>query len=363
MLRKSSGTRRSLRDRDRRQPPAGHAVAADHQRAGAFGPGVAEAAADQLRRRGRHAALGDEVQFVHEPVVAFGPVHLDRPVVQVVAQRGLAERPGHRGPRRARRPQAARDRLPVGPLHVRGEAEPDAEGERVGEKGGARGSIRGAGREGALSAIATTRRSGTRAGNRLRARTKSLLGASNAIATGSASVAAATSSGSRARAALLAIAAQGEQGQGPEAERDREKRQLRTLGLADDVPGLPGEEGRGDFPDAAAEREVGDPLGVAAGQLVGGERRQQSADEGQGAEPGEAGAAPPPGQHHGLGEQREEGEVVGRQREAGEEPPEQRRCGGRRRARRERSRAARARRAAPAARRRAPPASTRGASG
>src|SRR4051794_36551466 len=74
----------------RRQPRAPQREVADDQATGVVDPGFVEAGAEQAGRRGRRPAVGDEVDFVDQPVVAVGRRHLEGAGREVVAQRGLA---------------------------------------------------------------------------------------------------------------------------------------------------------------------------------------------------------------------------------------------------------------------------------
>ena len=91
VVRKLSGALRSRAQPQRRQARARQRVAAD-QRGGRClrsatwrKPGPSRPA-----RRRRRSPVGDEVDFVDQPVVAFGRPHLDRAGREVVAQRRLA---------------------------------------------------------------------------------------------------------------------------------------------------------------------------------------------------------------------------------------------------------------------------------
>ena len=55
----------------RGQPRPGQLEVPDAEAAGVLARGFAEAGAEQAPRRGRRLAVGDEVDFVHEPVEAF----------------------------------------------------------------------------------------------------------------------------------------------------------------------------------------------------------------------------------------------------------------------------------------------------
>jgi hypothetical protein len=70
------------------------------------------------------------------------------------------------------------------------------------------------------------------------------------------------------------------------------------------------------------EAEFADPFGVALGHLVVGERRQQGGRGAENPNPGQhRAAAPAPEQQH-LGDEREDGEVMGRQSQGRENAPE-----------------------------------------
>ena len=218
--------------------------------------------------------VGDEVDFLDQPVVAFVGPHLDRPGREVVAQRRLAEGPGNGRPRPVRVADVFGDGAPVRPLELfvgRGE---DAEAERVGEEQGAeRGAESARGGRGDRDPDRRQQRHQRRdqvAGEdeilarldqRQRDRDPDPGGDQEQRPGGG--------------APLPPLPAPQQERQRGEAEGERHEGEPGALGPADDVAGLTDDEGRGRFPEPMAEAEVADPVGVAERHLVERHRRHR----------------------------------------------------------------------------------------
>ena len=69
-----------LPQKQRREAGMVEPVAADEEAADVFVAGFVEAVAEQPARRGRSFSVGDEVDFAHQPAVAFDRFQLDRDV-------------------------------------------------------------------------------------------------------------------------------------------------------------------------------------------------------------------------------------------------------------------------------------------
>ena len=281
---------------------------------------------------------------------------------EVEAQRCLAERPGDHRPRPLRLAEAGGDGAPVGPLQLRHGARGDAEAERVDDQGGADHGPQPAG---AADGEADRDDDQQRRQGRHQVAGEDVVLAGRGQGERDRNPQRGEGGAQRQRRgpALVAVAAPGEQGEGGEAERQRHEGERRPLGLADDVAGLAGDEGRRRFPDPVAERELADPFGVVRAKPGGspaapaaGRRGRRSRSP---AAPRDRGAGPATRPRRRRGRRRSSG---WRGRGPRRRPTRPGR-GGARSERRERSRAARSRRAGSAARRRGPPASTRAASG
>ena len=220
---------RSSPQRQRRQARPGQLVVPDEEAARRLrSPISRKPGPSRPGERRRRLAVGDEVDFMDQPVVAVGGGDLDRPAREVVAQRRLAERPGDGRPRRLRFAQLGGDGAPVGALEVRREAGPDAEAERVGEQRGAEDGADAAGR-GEGDARSRSRSAAAPAPASGCGRARSPCSARRARAATGMPIAASASDERQCRgAALLAVAATGEQCEGGEGQGEWHERRARV---------------------------------------------------------------------------------------------------------------------------------------